>query len=96
MDEPSENCQHRRIVFHGRVQGVGFRYQTRDVARRHPVRGFVQNQPDGTVLLVVEGEPHALDQVLEAVRSTMAANIRSDSVSIGTCTDEFQNFSIRY
>ena len=44
----------RRLVYHGRVQGVGFRYTARSIARRHPVSGWVRNLPAGTVELLVE------------------------------------------
>jgi acylphosphatase len=96
MDKGEPKNQQRRVVFSGRVQGVGFRYQTRDVAGRHPVRGFVQNQPDGTVLLVIEGQPQAVDPMIEDVRATMAGYIQSDSVTNETATGEFKDFSIRY
>ena len=46
--------------------------------------------------MVVEGVSHELDRVLDEVRSVMAANIRSDSVSMGQCTEEFPTFEIRY
>ena len=39
----------RRIVFSGRVQGVGFRQTTRSLASGFPVGGFVRNLPDGDV-----------------------------------------------
>ena len=47
----------RRIIFHGRVQGVGFRYTTHRIARGFPVTGFVRNLTDGTVELVACGTP---------------------------------------
>jgi len=38
-----------RIVIHGRVQGVGFRYATLCAARKFGIRGTVRNRSDGTV-----------------------------------------------
>ena len=46
---------HKKVVFRGHVQGVGFRYQTLDVAKGFDVSGFVRNEMDGTVTLEVEG-----------------------------------------
>ena len=46
----------RRYVISGRVQGVGFRYFTEDLAQREGVSGFVRNLPDGRVEAVVEGD----------------------------------------
>ena len=53
---------------YGHVQGVGFRYFTRGVARRLNLKGFVRNDPDGVVKIVAEGPREALDALLEALR----------------------------
>jgi acylphosphatase len=55
----------RRVVIHGRVQGVFFRGSTVDRARRVGVSGWVRNRPDGTVEAVFEGSEA---QVTEMVR----------------------------
>ena len=52
---------------YGHVQGVGFRYFTRGVARRLGLKGFVRNDPDGVVKVVAEGPREALDALLEAL-----------------------------
>ena len=82
-------------MFSGRVQGVGFRYQTHEIARRHPVTGHVQNQPDGTVLLVIEGDPSALENMIKDVCNTMAGHIHSHSVTERPATSEYREFTIR-
>lgn len=48
----------------GRVQGVGFRRYVRGWARRLGLTGWVRNEPDGSVRLVAEGEPAALDRLV--------------------------------
>ena len=50
----SENIRLSARV-HGRVQGVGFRYQTRSQARRLGLGGYVRNKFDGTVEVEAEG-----------------------------------------
>lgn len=45
---------------HGRVQGVSFRYYTRQEAQRLGVKGWVANQYDGTVKVVAQGSESAL------------------------------------
>ncbi len=46
----------KRIIVHGRVQGVGFRYFVQNVGKRLDLVGNVSNAPDTTVDIVVEGE----------------------------------------
>ncbi|MEP2774798.1 MAG: acylphosphatase [Luteolibacter sp.] len=46
----------KRVIFEGRVQGVGFRYTTKDLARGYDVLGTVRNLTDGTVELIISGE----------------------------------------
>jgi acylphosphatase len=58
----------RRVVVHGRVQGVFFRDSTRQRARQHGVTGWVRNNWDGTVEAVFEGEPEAVDRLVEFCR----------------------------
>jgi acylphosphatase len=54
----------RRVVVHGRVQGVFFRDSARERARAHGVAGWVANRSDGTLEAVLEGEPDAVDRVV--------------------------------
>jgi len=58
----------RRVVVHGRVQGVFFRDSTRRHARQRGVSGWVANRPDGTVEAVFEGEADDVDRLVAFVR----------------------------
>lgn len=53
-----------RATVHGRVQGVAFREYTRREAARLGVSGWVQNQVDGTVLVLCEGEEAQVDALV--------------------------------
>jgi len=59
----------RRFLISGRVQGVGFRWFTKDAADRAGVTGWVQNLPDGRVEALVEGESESVMRIEAAVRS---------------------------
>lgn len=59
----------RRVVAHGRVQGVFFRDTCRREARAHRVSGWVTNRTDGTVEAVFEGEPAAVDAMVNWARN---------------------------
>jgi acylphosphatase len=58
----------RRVVVHGRVQGVGFRYAISRAARARDVAGFARNCADGTVEAVFEGEPEAVGALVALCR----------------------------
>ena len=59
---PGERARAEAVVS-GRVQGVGFRRYVRGWARKLGLAGWVRNEPDGTVRLVAEGAPAALDRL---------------------------------
>lgn len=48
----------------GRVQGVFFRHETRERARREGVAGWVRNTEDGRVEAVFEGPRDAVDRLV--------------------------------
>lgn len=58
----------RRIVVHGRVQGVGFRYAMVDAARTHGVDGWVRNRRDGTVEAWLQGRDDAVARTIDWAR----------------------------
>jgi acylphosphatase len=58
----------RRVVAHGKVQGVFFRDSTREEAQRLGVTGWVKNTDRGTVEAVFEGEPDLVDAMIWFVR----------------------------
>lgn len=54
----------RRVVVHGRVQGVFFRDSCERVARSAGVAGWVRNRNDGAVEAVFEGEPEPVERMV--------------------------------
>jgi acylphosphatase len=69
----------KRIVFEGRVQGVGFRYTVKDLARGFDVCGWVKNLPDGSVEMQAMGEADELADFIREIieESPVAGNIRA-------------------
>ncbi len=57
-----------KITVSGRVQGVRFRHFVKSLADELFLKGYVQNQPDGSVLAVVQGEDISLKSFLEKVQ----------------------------
>jgi len=70
----------RIVHYEGHVQGVGFRYTVKNIARGFDVTGTVRNLPDGRVELVAAAEePEELAAFLEeiAVNSALSHHIRN-------------------
>jgi acylphosphatase len=76
-------AQERRVIlFGGRVQGVGFRYTTIELAEDLPLAGTVRNLSDGRVELIVEGPPASIDQLVKLLRERFGGFIRTVEQSI--------------
>ena len=54
--------------FHGRVQGVGFRYKAMYLDRGLGLTGWVENQWDGTVEMEVQGKPETIERLLSRLQ----------------------------
>lgn len=83
------------VLFTGHVQGVGFRYQTLQVAKEFEVTGFVANLEDGRVQLEAEGQAPEIRAFVAAVESRLHGYIRKTDRSGGKRVPQFQGFSIR-
>ena len=57
----------KRMIFHGQVQGVGFRYTAKYLARSLGLTGWVENEYDGTVILEVQGREALIYKLMEGL-----------------------------
>ena len=72
----------KRVKVYGEVQGVFFRDSTRSESQTHEVAGWVTNNPDGSVEAVFEGEPDAVEAMIEFARSgPRSADVRDVEIS---------------
>lgn len=86
----------RRYVISGRVQGVGFRYFTEDLAQREGVSGFVRNLPDGRVEAVVEGDVESVGRVeISLWRGPRGARVDDIEIEVTTPSGRLTGFRIR-
>ncbi len=85
----------RRVHYAGRVQGVGFRDTTAEIARGYPVTGWVKNLSDGRVELLVEGREEAVLRFLAAVRRRWKRNIDKEQIEERTPTGEYKSFTVK-
>lgn len=83
------------IVVSGKVQGVYYRQSTREKARELGITGYVQNMPDGTVLIIATG---TAEQAEALIKWCYSGPPRAD-VELVTATpiplQTFEYFSIR-
>jgi len=84
------------VYYQGRVQGVGFRYTVRQLASDFSLTGFVQNLPDGRVLLVIEGTKSETSKFLRAIEGHLGHYISGKSEECLPATGSFQRFEIRF
>jgi acylphosphatase len=60
--------ERRRIVVHGFVQGVGFRFAVERAALSRGVAGWIRNNADGTVEAVFEGRREDVETLIDFCR----------------------------
>lgn len=86
----------KRVIFSGRVQGVGFRYTAEGIARRYDVAGFVRNLPDGTVEMLVQGPDQEVDNCIEDVQATFGGYIRNATIERVPRNSRYNDFRIAF
>jgi len=85
------------VVISGHVQGVCFRAYARDEGRKLGVKGWVRNLPDGNVESVVEGDPRAVEAMVQWFHQGSPYGRVSKVTVWEEPTDEkFSDFEIRY
>jgi acylphosphatase len=91
--------ERKRLVatVHGYVQGVGFRWSTREVARRLNLLGYVRNRYDRTVEVVAEGPERALRELLSFLRKgPSAASVERVDVKWLAGSGGFHGFEVQF
>lgn len=85
------------VFYEGRVQGVGFRWSVRNVAKGFDVTGWVRNLPDGRVQLQVTGAEEEVRAFLEAImQSELRAHIREQTENKLPAPLPTRGFEIRH
>ena len=86
----------KRAIFEGRVQGVGFRYAVKDIAKGFDVIGWVKNLPDGTVELHINGEEEEVEEFIKEIveESAMAHNIKNMHARETDLLENIRGFTI--
>ena len=86
----------RHYLLMGKVQGVGFRFFTRDVARSLKIKGWVKNLPDGNVECLVAGSINDIESFEKKIRKgpplSRVVNMEKTRIAEGTqdIPDDFE------
>jgi acylphosphatase len=85
------------VFVSGRVQGVYFRQNTKQVATRHKVTGWVRNLPDGRVEAIFEGGEMDVSEVIEWCHvGPRKGKVEDVNVKFQKYTGEFVEFNVNY
>jgi acylphosphatase len=83
-------------IVKGRVQGVNFRWYTRQTAERLGLAGYARNMPDGSVQVLAEGERPALEELIAFLREgSPSSYVDSVDVEWRAASGDLTDFLIR-
>ncbi len=86
-----------KVLFKGRVQGVGFRWYTVQTARSFNVNGYVKNLPNGDVAVEAEGEKQSVIDFIHKLRNgPAAAHVTDVQIDELPYENRFDNFDVSY
>ena len=86
----------RDVIYTGRVQGVGFRWTTNQIAKDFDVVGTVENRADGSVYMVVEGLENEVDAFMKVISDRMALNLKETKIQQGSALGDLDDFHVNY
>ncbi len=86
----------KQIFYTGRVQGVGFRFSVKQLAKGFEVQGWIKNLADGRVELQVMAEADELEEFIEEIQdSHLGGFIKESEIHSISLLENATGFSIR-
>lgn len=84
------------MIVHGRVQGVGFRFYTRQKAATLGVKGWVKNKRDGTVEIMAQSDKTTMRTFIDAVKTgSPASQVQHVQLEEIQNAQKFQSFQVK-
>ena len=90
------NLSRCHLLFKGAVQGVGFRYTARHIARSLGITGYVKNLYSGDVEVVAESDAASIHEFAKEMRNEMSGYIRDVEMDWAEYKGEFSEFGVRF
>ncbi len=87
--------ERRHILFFGRVQGVGFRYQAMYTARNLGLTGWVSNLSDGSVEMEIQGPSGVIGLAIQSLQNGRWIRIEEMDSRIIPCVEGERSFQVR-
>lgn len=92
----SSSLVRKKLVFYGRVQRVGFRYELLLLAKRLNLVGWVRNRADSAVEAEVQGEAERIRHLIEHMRSLKRASVSKIEAVRLRPVDGEDDFAVRW
>lgn len=85
------------MIIEGRVQGVGYRWFTREAARDLDIHGSVRNLPDGNVEIIAQGDEESLVQFMEQLKNGPAfSSVLNITLNEKNPVDDLTGFTVTH
>jgi acylphosphatase len=86
-----------QLRIHGYVQGVGYRYYCLRKARSLGLKGWVKNNPDGSVSVAAEGDRSLLEELIKELQAgPPSASVSDIDVTWTSYTGRFADFGLSF
>lgn len=95
QSSPSQKQIRAHVFVSGRVQGVGYRMSTEEVANDLELSGWVRNLPDGRVEAVFEGTKEVVEKMIAWCRQENPPAVVQDVAVEYEAPEGMQGFEIR-
>ena len=86
----------KRIIFTGRVQGIGFRVTALDTANRLNLVGTVRNLPNGTVEMMAQGPVQNIDDCIRNIEQSLESYIKQTKIEEIPLNPQYKDFRITF
>ena len=94
MENSMADIVRKHIIFHGSVQGVGFRYYSEHKANQLRLTGWVKNLYNGDVEMEVQGSQAAIDELVAFLAGRRFVQITGMDVKKLDVVEEERKFGI--
>jgi acylphosphatase len=94
MENNMADIVRKHIIFHGSVQGVGFRYYSEHKANQLRLTGWVKNLYNGDVEMEVQGSEAAIDELVAFLAGRRFVQITGMDVRKLDVVEEERSFGI--